>query len=200
MVQEDHRRVLRERDLLRERLSKMEREFEDLKMSNLFLGAIFNSISEEIMVVDRDFNIKKVNETFLTRHRLTNKDVRGKKCYEVKKQTEYPCTLEERSCPLVRARKTDKKVELTHRHRNAEGQDREVILIAYPLMSQYDVSKYFIEITRDVTDYRVLLKKFRASEKRLRAILDTATDAVLSIDENHNIIIFNNAAQKIFGY
>ena len=64
MVQEDHSRVLRERDLLRERLSKMEREFEDLKMSNLFLGAIFNSISEEIMVVDRDFNIKKVNETF----------------------------------------------------------------------------------------------------------------------------------------
>ncbi len=52
----------------------------------------------------------------------------------------------------------------------------------------------------DVTDYRVLLKKFRASEKRLRAILDTATDAVLSIDENNNILLFNNAAQKIFGY
>ncbi|MCJ7810472.1 MAG: PAS domain S-box protein, partial [Desulfobulbaceae bacterium] len=51
-----------------------------------------------------------------------------------------------------------------------------------------------------VDENRELIRKLKASEKRFKAILDTATDAIISIDSNHNIVLFNDAAQRIFGY
>lgn len=56
------------------------------------------------------------------------------------------------------------------------------------------------KISRDVTEYRNLIRRLQHSEKRLMTILDTATNAILSIDENHKIVLFNNAAQRMFGY
>jgi PAS domain S-box-containing protein len=42
------------------------------------------------------------------------------------------------------------------------------------------------------------LCKLAASEARLASILDTALDAVISIDARHRILLFNNAAERLF--
>jgi two-component system sensor kinase FixL len=91
-------------------------------------------------------------------------------------------------------------VETTYYRKGAEGEMHELFMIMYPLRLRGKKIKYFMEIARDVTEYRKLIRDLQASEERLRAILDTATDAVLSIDENHRIILYNNAARRIFGY
>lgn len=54
---------------------------------------------------------------------------------------------------------------------------------------------------KDILDARnEQIRKLQASEKKISTILDTVTDAIISIDENHRIILFNNAAERIFGY
>ena len=35
---------------------------------------------------------------------------------------------------------------------------------------------------------------------RLAGLLDSAMDAIVTVDEQHNIILYNHAAEKIFGW
>jgi PAS domain S-box-containing protein len=66
--------------------------------------------------------------------------------------------------------------------------------------------KFFTVILRDVTERQLALEEQRAaqrrleeSELRLQSIIGAAMDAIITIDEQHNIVLFNIAAEKTFG-
>ena len=59
-------------------------------------------------------------------------------------------------------------------------------------------SKLFTVILRDVTE-RVRAEQMLArSEGRLRSILDSAMDAVITVDGRQHIVLFNRAAEEVF--
>jgi PAS domain S-box-containing protein len=53
---------------------------------------------------------------------------------------------------------------------------------------------------RDITDLKYTEIDLRASEARVRAILDTAFDAIISVDSSGRIVEFNGAATRILGH
>ena len=193
-VDEELRRV-------REELARKERYIDTLKDHNAFLETLFDGIQEEIMVVDKDFAIREVNEAFCAQHGVSKDEVRGAKCYKIKgRGGGVPCQGKDRHCPLRKARGSGRRVEVTHFYRHRDGSDREMMRTMYPLSAGGAGPEYYLEITRDATDLRNVIRRLKASEKKFRAILDTANDAVLSVDENRAIVLFNNAAERIFGY
>jgi PAS domain S-box-containing protein len=55
-------------------------------------------------------------------------------------------------------------------------------------------------VLRDITERKQAEQAVRASEARKGVILETALDAIVSIDQQSRIIEFNPAAEKMFGY
>jgi len=185
---------------LKEALAEKDQQLEKVKMDRVFMKTLFEGIQEEIMVVDDNYLIQDANQSFLQRYGVKKEEVLGRKCHEVTYQSSKPCVFGKDLCPLEKAKETRQRVEVTHQHEFPSWGYKELIRIMYPLSLEDREPHYFIEICRDVTEYRRLVKRAQASEKRFRAILDTATDAILSINEDHKIVMFNDAAEQIFGY
>lgn len=43
-------------------------------------------------------------------------------------------------------------------------------------------------------------RELMVSERKYRSLAETANHAIVTVDQNHNVVLFNNAAEKMFGY
>lgn len=55
-------------------------------------------------------------------------------------------------------------------------------------------------IARDITDRKLFEEALRESEERLRAVLQSTQDAIITIDGKGDVVFWNDAARKLFGY
>lgn len=52
----------------------------------------------------------------------------------------------------------------------------------------------------DITPKMQLTRQLEISTSRFRSVVDAAYDAIITIDQEHNITLFNRAAENLFGY
>jgi PAS domain S-box-containing protein len=92
-----------------------------------------------------------------------------------------------------------RKFEFEARLRTGAARPRWVVIRGM-IVYQRGAAARLVGSLRDITDRKRVETELRASEARVRAILDTAFDAVISIDSAGRIVEFNNAATRIFGF
>jgi len=58
----------------------------------------------------------------------------------------------------------------------------------------------YVKVTRDISDRSKAGKAILETRRRMEGIVQSAMDAIITIDEKHRIVLFNPAAEKMFGY
>ncbi len=89
-----------------------------------------------------------------------------------------------------------KTVEVSGLHR--DGHEFPIELSLATWLDSGD--RFFSGIIRDITDRTEMMRQITATERRLEAILDSANDAVISIDSEGRITLWNHAAESMFGF
>jgi PAS domain S-box-containing protein len=126
---------------------------EDLLATKKFLRDIINGITDQILVVDRDYRIKEVNESLVRRLGKPKHEIVGKYCYRVLHDTDKPCNIPDHHCPVQDAFKTGEPCEVLHTH--FEGRVLSYYrVIAYPILDDQGVVTQVVEMARDITKWK----------------------------------------------
>jgi PAS domain S-box-containing protein len=59
--------------------------------------------------------------------------------------------------------------------------------------------QHIVGVVADITDRKQAEHKLRESEDRLAGIVGSAMDAIIAVDEEQQVVLFNAAAEKMFG-
>jgi PAS domain S-box-containing protein len=119
----------------------------------------------------------------------------GRQCHELL-ASEPPQPMGEIHAELLR---TDEwRGELQQRHRDGH---RIVVASQWALRrDQNGLPVSVLEVNQDMTERRGAQSMLEEREARLRSVLETAPDAIITIDERGIIQSFSNAAERLFGY
>ena len=163
-----------------------------------YSGLIFDSIFDEIMILNTNYEILDVNKTFCLKYGVSKEEAIGKKCYKLTHGLEKICKPPECKCPVEDVLKTGQFSESIHIH-HINGEKMYVELLAYPIKTMDGKIKQIVKIGRDITERKKIEQEIKESEEKLNLILSNVNDSVIVISKDLKILYMNKKAEEEFG-
>ncbi len=149
---------------LSERIAKAE---ERIKLAYAELSQIFHTAADGMRVIDKNFNVLRVNETFSTLSGTSEDESMGKKCYEVFHGP--PCHTP--NCSLTRILDGEKRVECEVEKERNEDIRIPCILTATPFRRPGGKLIGVVESFKDITERKETENEIKASLKQKEVLL-----------------------------
>ncbi|HEX9896877.1 MAG TPA: GAF domain-containing protein [Dehalococcoidales bacterium] len=193
---ENMRRRLR--DSLREieeKTQQLEESWEELKQSRDLLQTIIDSISADLIVIDRDLRITQVNRSM--REKYSGDEVVGRYCYEVTHGQKYPCQSPDCVCPAKMVWQTCEPTRVVHVHRmeqNGNSRLQYLEIFATPLYDRNKKIVQIVELVQDVTKDKEQEQRILETNQALRALNTVAIMVSESLSLEY---VLNTALDRI---
>ncbi len=160
--------------------------------------AIFNTAADAIVTADANGIIVAANPAAAAMFGYRDDEMVGKRLATLVPERFRAAHTEgfERVVATGETRIIGRTVEVFGLHRDGSEFPIELSLATW---LQGD-DRFFSGIIRDITERTALTRALSLSEQRLDAILQSANDAVISIDATGTIVVWNQGAVEMFGY
>jgi diguanylate cyclase (GGDEF)-like protein/PAS domain S-box-containing protein len=162
---------------------------------------VFDNIRENIVVLEAEsYKILHANRSFLESFGVSLEEIRKKRCYEVTHKVEKPCRESGEECPARQAAETGQVAKCVHIHKDRSEGSRKIRLAAYPIRESDGTVRRIVEISEDITEQERLQDEIKRKSELLDNILKYCPDGIIGSDPAGNLFLFNEGAEKIYGY
>lgn len=158
-----------------------------IKLAYSELKQIFNTSVDGMVVIDKDFNMLRINETFLSLLGCDRNEITGKKCHEILLSASL-CHTE--NCPMARILSGEEYVEFETEKTRKDGVNIPCIVTATPFKNPDGEIIGIVEDIRDITERKKM-------EENILKIRKLESIGILAGGIAHD---FNNLLQVILGY
>ena len=160
---------------------------------------IYDSIPDEVVVLDTEKRIQHANATCLRNNGLVLASVRGQRCYDVAQKARGRCQVALANCPFDAAMREKKPQSVVRKHFDEEGNPRYSAIVAAPMLDSADEVVGVIEMTRDITHRILVEEQLKASEGRLKRFMELAPLATYAKNRDGQYVEVNRATCELLG-
>ena len=189
-------------DLVQIETEKMELEREHQRYAERAkkqTQVILDSLPYRIMVINLDFTVETVNQTFLKELDLTTDDILGKHCYEMRFGLDKPCMeighisfMEDRLGQI-----TEKgSLSTIKEYEDENGETRFDVITIAPIYDEQGKVVQLLEASRDVSERLMLEREMQKSNVFLQNVIQSTVDGIVVVDTKGNVLIFNEGMGK----
>ena len=146
------------------------------------LNQIFNTAADGMCLIDKDFNVLKINNTFAQMFLINKQKTKGKKCYDI---LPGPACNTSRCC-LSRVLEGEKRIEFETQKKRSDGSEILCIVTASPFFGADGEMIGIVEDTKDISLLKdaenKLQKSFQDLQKAFEGTILAMSQTVESKD------------------
>ena len=147
-------------------------EEEKLRVRTEEMETILNGIQDFILVITPDREIIDVNQPFLDQMGYSREEVLGRKCHEIYRKVNHPCSGGDTFCPLNTVIRNERPSQQVRTRVDHDGEQRYIEVTIFPLWENDGKISKFIEISRDITERK---KEEKEITQRLEQMVEERT-------------------------
>ena len=157
-----------------------------LEANYKFLQSVINGVSDPILVIGSDMQVKLINKAAQNFPALREDhaiDTADSHCYRLLFGLEKPCNQTGRHCPLIDVLETGQAVTAEHQIKLTTGEAHFFEILASPLLGDDGTTLGIIEVLRDVTERHKATEALKKSHEELELRVQDRTSDILSFNE-----------------
>ena len=168
---------------------------QNLQFAHRELTQIFQTASSAMRLIDREFRVIKINETFAELAGVSAEDAIGSKCYAVFAGDR--CNTPE--CPLAQILGGNRKIEYRIKKTRRDGTELTCMLTARPFFNSKGDPIGIVESFNDITELTRAQDALRAERDKLRNVLFQQYEGVGILRSDHTVEFQNESLTRDFG-